>query len=146
MSQCTEFHLQLYKELNFKSIIGRRKPSYRFSNKPVLWGTDDAGDVEMFTLLFGVPAPAEFLIEPLAGVPSTLRNVFSSLLSTATLLGGVCEAQVEGVKEKTQEWKNRNIFSLICDFHHFYLLQCSIHKWRDATCNRIREFKHWRHR
>lgn len=57
----------------------------------------------MFTLLFGVPAPAEFLIEPLAGVPSTLRNVFSSLLSTATLLGGVCEAQVEGVKEKTQE-------------------------------------------
>lgn len=57
----------------------------------------------MFTLLLGVPAPAEFLIEPLAGVPSTLRNVFSSLLSTVTLLGGVCKAQVEGAREKTQE-------------------------------------------
>lgn len=59
----------------------------------------------MFTLLLGVPAPAEFLIEPLAGVPSTLRNVFSSLLSTVTLLGGVCKSQVEGVREKTQEGK-----------------------------------------
>lgn len=50
----------------------------------------------MFTLLLGVPVPEEFLTDTLGGVPSTLRKAFSSLLSTATLLGGVYKTQVEG--------------------------------------------------
>lgn len=52
----------------------------------------------MFTLLLGVPVPVEFLTDALAGVPSTFRNGFSSLVSMVTLLGGVWKAQVEGAK------------------------------------------------
>lgn len=67
----------------------------------------------MFTLLVGVPVPVEFLTDALAGVPSTLRNGFSSLLSTVTLLGGVCKTPVAGARETTKSMKNMTIFSLI---------------------------------
>ena len=66
----------------------------------------------MFTLLLGVPVPAEFLTDALAGVPSTLRNGFSSLLSTVTLLGGVCKTQMKGARETTETVKKKTIFSL----------------------------------
>ena len=67
----------------------------------------------MFTLLLGVPVTVEFLTDALAGVPRTLRNGFSSLLSAVTFLGGVCKTKVEGGRETTERVKNMTIFNLI---------------------------------